>query len=418
MRDHLYAFLPLLILFLFSCSPESVAVIDTTELRNRLDLPITENKFELPLAKDTLLRTAKGLGLYIEKDAFVDASGQRVEGNIQLSVREVLTGSELFRENISTTTIEGGLLATRGMLDLKAMAGDKELQLAPGKTIELFFPGDSTLYTGAQIFYGKHNEAGIMEWEPESDIDNTSTPGDWEKQVDLAIYYSYENHPDLVPAKGFFAEVPAATDSLLKWLGLSKEEKEALINKSVTVYWILFKDGDLEVYAIDGDLRPSAKDVLTRKLNDIPLVPAFYREGDKASIEGFFQMYFHEKENELFNGFRLSANRLGWINCDIFYDIDKPLIDMIVHAPSDSGLIKLVFRDYKTMVSGVLKEDGNVHFYNLPLGEPVQVIAVYPQQAEILFSLTNATIAAELPELAPASVLSRTELEKKLNELF
>jgi hypothetical protein len=418
MRDHLYAFLPLLILFLFSCSPESVEVIDTTELRNRLDLPITENKFELPLAKDTLLRTAKGLGLYIEKDAFVDGYGQRVEGNIQLSVREVLTGSELFRENISTTTVDGKILATRGMLDIKAFAGGKELQLAPGKTIELFFPGDSTLYTGAKIFYGKENEEGIVEWEAESDTISSLDPINWDKQIDLAIFYSYENHLDIVPDKGFFAEVPAAIDSLLKWMDLSKAEEEALINKSVTVYWILFKDGDFEVYAIDGDLRQSAKDLLTRKLNDIPSVPAFYREGDKASIEGFFQMYFHEKENKLFNGFRLSANRLGWVNCDIFYDIDKPLTDMIIHAPSDSVLMKLVFKEYKTMVSGVLKEDGNVHFYNLPLGEPVQVIAVYPQHTEILFSITHTTVTTELPDLAPSSVVSKTELEGKLNKLF
>lgn len=418
MKDHLFAFLPLLVLFYFSCSPESVEVIDTTELRNSLNLLITENKFEISAASDTLLQTSKGIGLYIEKDAFVDKSGQRVRGTIQLSVREVMTGSELFRENLSTTTVDGQLLATRGMLNIKALVGKNELQLAPGKTIELFFPGDSTLYTGAQIFYGKHNEAGIMEWEAGSDVDKPSTPVNWEKQIDLAIYYSYENHPDLVPDKGFFAELPNARDSLLKWMDLSKAEKGALINKSVTIHWILFKDGDFEVYAIDGDLRQSAKDLLTRRLNDIPLVPAFYREGDKASIEGFFQMYFHEKENELFNSFRLSATRLGWINCDIFYDIDKPLTDMIVNSPSDTTLMKLVFKNYKTMVTGVLKEDGNVHFSNLPLGEPVEIVAVYPGQSGISFSLTSTNVASEIRDLASPQMISKKELEEKLNELF
>ncbi|MFK7936168.1 MAG: hypothetical protein AB8G22_21820 [Saprospiraceae bacterium] len=191
------------------------------------------------------------------------------------------------------------------------------------------------------------------------------------------------------------------------------------MNDYIRIYWILFDDGDLEVYQVDGNISDKRKSQIENNLNQIPFIKPFYREGDVTDMNGVIDIAFYEnKEYENASTFyQLSIAKLGWINCDIFIEFDAPKIDLYVNADKDA-IVKILFQNYDTVITPYRK-DGKIYFSNIPVKEPIKIIAIKydTENKGALYSITESIVQKEISELGPFQFLSLKELKTKIETL-
>ena len=366
----------------------------------------------IPENVDTLLIGKNGSKIAIKGNSFVDKNGNPVSGNIQLSVKEMLSLESVLEENISTVT-KNGILETRGMLKIEAFSNGEKIRLGEGKTIDVFFPKRAGEHKEMKLYYGEENDLGILEWkiaDNEEDIIRTEKVS---KRISVKhrLYNDLENKNTLLKNN---SEAIQLLDSLITFTEL---EKQNLLGTSLRIHWLLFDDGDFEVLRIDGQVPAKKKEELKSNLNNIPYVIPFFREGIAYDMTGVIDIIFSENPN--FNPdddfYVLNATQLGWINCDIFIEFDAPKIDMLVKAPGNST-IKVLFKNYNTIVSGYEKEAG-YEFSNIPQREAIEIIAInYVDPKKPMFSLTQTSVDSVVM-VDPLQSISIDDLKFKLGEL-
>lgn len=74
--------------------------------------------------KDTLIFGSKGTALFFEKESFQLPDGTPPKGKISIFLKECYSNSDIVRENL-TTTANGKLLETRGMIDITAFSNGR-----------------------------------------------------------------------------------------------------------------------------------------------------------------------------------------------------------------------------------------------------------------------------------------------------
>ena len=404
-----------LLTILLSCDRNKVEVINNGSVLEKVGLVDSAEKYEFQALDDTLIVTENGVGIYIPSESFEDKDGNIIKDGVELRVKDLLKFSEMFSEQISTVS-PAGLLETRGMLNVRAYHDGEEVSLVNGKGVDLFFPGDSSLYTNAEIYYGYEGANQIIEWQKGETQKQISDTIDWQGEVVLSFSFLHDYHEDLLPDSGLDADNISIFDSLRTWVDLSDSEKQQLLSTPMRVYWTLFKDGDFEVYHIEGEVPEGLKKKVRDRLNSAPPLPPFQREGGTADVSGQITLRSYVKEVQLLRNFSLRAYELGWINCDIFLRIEAPLIDMVVDAPNDKTIMKLVFDDYKTIVTGALKDNGMVYFVGVPEGASVRLITIYPDQEFAQLSVTKTTVSKRLSKISGFEKVNKAEIERRLDE--
>ena len=406
--------LPFLVI---SCNKEIEHVQDVPTLEE-FGVVDEEESFTIDVEQDTLVITENRIGVFIENNSFVDKQGNPVTEEIQLVIKDVTTLSEILGENISTQSPEG-LLETRVMLKIDAYAGGEPLALQKGKAIDLFFPGDTQEYANADIYYGYEDADGLVKWIKGEKQEARDERINWGTSNHLNFSITTDNwEGDVMEETGFLQQEEQNMDSLRNWLALSDEEKQIVFDNPVRVWWTLFSDGDLEVYHLEGNIPPSLKKKIERRLNNMPTITAFHREGGAASVSGQMLIGAHVMRNELLDNFSLRTFQLGWVNCDIFIRSKAPLVDMTVDAPSPYVLMRLVFDDYRTVVAGVLKTDGKVHFNAIADGASAKLISIHPEGDDTQLSISNITTQAHLGAPTTFKAVDKQELEHTLDNLI
>lgn len=86
----------------------------------------------------------------------------------------------------------------------------------------------------------------------------------------------------------------------------------------------------------------------------------------------------YEEEGGIGNsstGYLMKLSKLGWINCDRFYDIQKKT-KLIVKVPSvKNTTVALIFKDIKSIMPGYCYSNNTIEFANLPDGQNVTLLA-------------------------------------------
>ncbi len=120
--------------------------------------PAVEN-FTVDAAIGTVYMTSDGTIVTILPNAFVDASGNPITGNVEVSVKEYNEASEMILANKPTITATGGILESRGEFMVTAQVGSTPI-LADSGAINILVPdssgqivdmlgwiGDTTMYS-------------------------------------------------------------------------------------------------------------------------------------------------------------------------------------------------------------------------------------------------------------------------------
>lgn len=157
-----------LITLITSCSKEKENSTDIfTKVYKRGNLP--KQTFKINSDRDTVLRSEAGTTIRIFKNTFVNNKGENVSGPVEIEFQEALKISDMVLANLTTTT-DGEMLQSGGMIFINATAGDQQLEIGKNKTIGVILPTDK-IAEGMQLFEGIEDSFGIN-WKNPTQIIN------------------------------------------------------------------------------------------------------------------------------------------------------------------------------------------------------------------------------------------------------
>ena len=114
-------------------------------------------------ANASVLSTAKGSKMYLPAGGFVTMDGRPVTGNVNITVKEILTPGEMILANMPTTA-GTRLLESGGEFEIKVYQNNNQLKLAPGALIRINFSSAGRNMTGMQVFNGVKDADGNIDW--------------------------------------------------------------------------------------------------------------------------------------------------------------------------------------------------------------------------------------------------------------
>lgn len=122
---------------------------------------IPSQEFLISSDTDTILVGANGTKVKIESGIFVDSTGKEVHGNVRIELKECLDIYSMVLGGL-TTTSNGEILESGGMICLNANFQNQKLSLKRNSTIQIEVPADSII-KGMQYFEGVSN-GGKINW--------------------------------------------------------------------------------------------------------------------------------------------------------------------------------------------------------------------------------------------------------------
>lgn len=173
-------------MILIACGQEfdrftpSTSEIDTSELDDLLDLFQKEAPtYTINSERRELVVTPRENVFIIPSKIFQTKDGIAVSGNIDLQVVELFSKGDMLLNGVPTVS-DSRLIVSDGVFNIKAFQDGEELELIPGKQIELYSPNEN-VDLDMQLFYG--NDAPIEEfnWTLNPPVDSFPTLnfGEW-----------------------------------------------------------------------------------------------------------------------------------------------------------------------------------------------------------------------------------------------
>ena len=141
-----------------SCSNDKENSNDLfTKVYTKDNLPI--QTYKINADSDTLLKTKAGTTIRLFKNTFVNTKGENVVGSVEIEFKEALTTIDMVLANLTTTT-NGKMLQTGGMIYINATSNGQQLAIAENKAIGVIMPTDKVV-EGMQLFEGIEDSLGI-----------------------------------------------------------------------------------------------------------------------------------------------------------------------------------------------------------------------------------------------------------------
>lgn len=442
--------LSLFILLISACSSD-------VQKEFQESIAVKADIIQIDNSKDTLIFGSQGTGLYFEKNSFVLSDGSYPKGEISIQLKECYSNSDMIREGLSTTS-NGKLLETRGMINVLAYSNDQELKLKDGKKFIIHFPKDSSdSKQQMNLFYGNDNGTTGLDWELDSNTllkptafmngwstrgyagGDTSRRGFYFKgQTSDSIYdYFYKNFDnsklkatkeDLLD-KLYEAEFTVTTEGKITNVNISEMNYDNAGNRILSgenadpyFYEYIQQIPQLEPfygYIGNGILKPI--DSRCSFYFSIGLYPPDYLENENYN-NLFNRKYSSFKNNTItsineaeLNYYIFSSTKLGWINCDFFWETNDEKIDYMVKVdPRSNPNIKLVFKESKTILAGTLEGDTYV-FRNVPVNRDIKIVAISFKGSQPLLGISLTKTDKQPFEKLEYRNFTLTDLEEEIN---
>jgi hypothetical protein len=271
--------------------------------------------FTISPLRDTIVRCEGGTVLHIPSGAFALTQDVGKGALIILTVRECYAMENIIAEGL-TTTSNGEILQTGGMLHLQATLKDQPVFVQKGKFIDIDMPA-SRLDPEMELFYGK--------------------PGDLSDTLPLSL----TGKINWIPAKTRDGSTQAK-----RFLGTIRPIPEKM------------KEGNLPRNTIATNNSTSISDGLVEEYDFEYAAEA----GDTAAV--------------LRQSYRFRIDRLGWVNCDKF--IDMPDVSpFFVTRPNGYDIIQsyAILNERSSIIGGYVR-DQTLDFGKLPLNEKVHLVFI------------------------------------------
>lgn len=134
---------------------------------------------------DNLVYGDQGTGLFFPAGSFVDKTGRSIETQIKIKLEECYDIPTILAAKLSTTS-NGRLLETAGMIDIHGFSDGSEVELGQGASYKIYFPKNDNKKDDFKLFYGEWNEDNIINW-------NLADAANFQEKVDDDIFLSEES---------------------------------------------------------------------------------------------------------------------------------------------------------------------------------------------------------------------------------
>jgi TonB family protein len=388
--------------------------------------------FSCNTAIETVLTGSEGTTLTIPKDCFETETGSILRGVVKIELKEFLKPSDMVLANLVTQS-GGKLLETGGMIYLNTSdSEDHNVKIRSKKDIKITLP-KSPKAEEKQLFYGEKMSNGRINWtlpKPlEDDFNNVGftiveqnpefPDGQaalfkfiekkmvypniaWQNRIEGTVYVSFT-----VNRNGFINNV-----QVKRGIGGGCNEEAVRLVKSMP-RWKPAKRNGVAVpthYTLPIRFRLNNKNLPTNdRLIEAPSALAF--ANDTAKLDKFFEM---EDTRE----YIMNTQKLGWINCDRFLNLQNTQrTDFVVWNNKPDAEICLVFKNYRTIVGAWSNSGTKAHFTGIPIGQPVFIVATSPDGGHFNISVTETVISKDQSTTIELKTVEKEAFEKELHRL-
>lgn len=372
--------------------------------------------------KDTTIICAEKTKITITANSFVSVkTGSEIKGKIKISVKEYYTIADIILGRLSTTS-NGNLLETGGMLDINAIANEEKCDLKKGKTIALSFPKKSNK-DEMQLFNGIWNKDEIN-WI----VDKNS--------VDLnKIFIDVDEKPVY---KG-------GNEALYKFIGRNYRIPDDEISGKIYTSFVVDKEGNVTNIKIKKGLSREADDQAIRvlkklekftpgKIKGVPVnvmynIPITIRAEDsdlatsrnysnKSVLEPYVTKTDENIKADEINYYMFNSTKLGYINCDRFLNyIPSMVINYGVIVEDESNVsINIIYHRFKSIMRGALSPK-KVVFYNSLLREKITIVAIKYSEGKPFLAIKETTTSEKSAKDLQFNPVTPEELKEEIIKL-
>lgn len=366
--------------------------------------------------KDTTLYCAEGTIIKISANSFVSKkTGKVMPGSIRFSVTEFYKLSDIALSGLSTTS-NGDLLETGGMIHVTATANGVELKLKQGKSIEISFPTEQKK-KDMQLFSGSWQNENLMNWTIQS------------PPVEYEIFTVVEQMPEFVGGD--------VSDYIKTNLKYPTKAKESGLQGTVYVTFVVTEEGNIVEPRVLRGVSPELDDAALAVVKNMPVWKPAKQRGKNVSVQYNLPVRFNldgvtsadvqkrfeesytdttvQKENaETILYYVLSSTKLEWINCSRFIN-KSPSTNFIVNTGNDVEALKIIFNRYRSVIGVFPGKSVNTTF-NFPAGEDITIVAIKRiddiMHLAVKRSNTSNKIEKDLVFLPVTMEMLKTEMQK------
>lgn len=417
--------------------------------------------------KETTITFKEGTVLIIPAKCFIDANGKLARGKVNIEVTEYYKLSDMLLANL-TTKSDDNQLETGGMLFIKALKDNKQLQLKPGSSIEYIFSSDASKKKDMQLFLGEEIKNGIN-WTLDkvthkSNAVSTSTEMVLIEEDDVEVPIQYVEEVPVFPgcengtntakkqcfdqalskliSKNFNASIAedlklSGKHKILTSFKIDKEGEVVDIQASAA-HTLLAKEA-IRVLKLIPKLKPGKqRDYTVIVPYSLPINfnvdgstknnPSAITIKDKTSFEKKFEAQFKNRDSvsgtstkvitaSTVSRYAFYGSQLGWINCDRFIRSNKDAIKFKLKIKDADGAdVKMVFKSYNSILPSKRVKDV-YDFGTVALNEEVVLVAIKMIEDNLFLGITNAT-TKEISELKfDFKAVSLDQLKSELQKL-
>src|SRR5690606_4309370 len=436
------------------------------------DLVKIPESFVINTSKDTTLICKEGTRLIIEANSFVNADNEPVQGTVNLSVTEYYKLSDMLLANLSTTS-NGELLETGGMLYIEAKQGNSELKLKENASIEIHFPTQAKK-ENMQLFSGEWKD-GVMNWELqkntrvlENEIEPINLIGQEPGSDDVEVPFAVIEQPPVFPGCENLEKEQqrkCTSDALNR---LVQNNFNANIANALglrgrmraTSHFKIDEEGNIISVQSRGP-HPTLEAEANRVVGLIPKMQPGMQRGKTVTVQYLLPMIFQVdgltgntvvmgglptanvpkadsiitsnfekslvKESSTrymstnVNSYILRTLNLGWINCDRFINGRTERIKYSIKNPDNNKtVVSMIFKSINSVLPS--RNINGVHsFGTVGKNENVVLVAIKKDNDKLYFDAVE-TKTQEDPDIKfnfkEVTVEELKDELKKLNKLF
>jgi hypothetical protein len=326
--------------------------------------------FLVDAAKDTVVVGRKGTRIKFPKNCFVDSTGKEIKGQVEITLKEFNNIRDFISNRLSTTTTDGRILSSSGMVFLDARAGNSSLRLKDASPLTIMFPRivDSDI---ANLFSGQAGENDEIQWELLEPV-----------------------HYDTTVIVKEISDLMSEMDSF--------ELYQDNVGKTIEVQFVIGPD----TIPLTDQNQKSFDNILSRTSRYTDLKAKALRDKNeytRLKTQNTLQFYIFE------------TTTLGYLNCDIFIkDELHPFTVQLTNAESTVFIIldslnAIIYPGSATNVS--VNNDVNAsRVFNLPKNKSVTVVSYrVDNNSRYYFGLTKSNTSM--------TKLSVTQEERTLDQI-
>ena len=395
------------------------------------------SNYEISSNQPTTIRTQQGTIVSIPANSFVGANNQPVWGKVNVEITECYNYRDMMLSNLTTSTGDGQLLETGGMIKVVAKRKDKEFSLKPGSSIQIKIPADS-LRSDMQIFWGMKYSADQTLWvQPDALVSDRSF---YVKTETLNYNFDLLYKENLTKAENdslnfLIQELsskgrPVILATLIGKLVQKKEEVK--LNRVLSILKIQeirfmsnYRQRNESQLASAGLYLYKGKTMRYLSLDDPHFAGIDFKQVDYIYYSLADKEYGSEVDSTLnihrinIDNYILNASALGWINCDRFLS-DPNRVN--IYAKSDSSfrpVYRLIFSEFKAMLPGSVKmgEPSLGVISNIPSGAKAKLIAYAMKDGNLYFASKDIQAKANQVEKMELQPVSMEEFKRLLTGL-